>query len=306
MQHPSILRIGTRKSALALAQADIVCQKLAEASPGLKTIIVPVVTSGDRHASERLADIGGKGLFVRELEESLISGETDIAVHSLKDMESHLAQGLTIAAVLERGDPRDALVTHESQALANLPKGARIGTSSPRRSVQLKILRPDLDIVPFRGNVTTRLTKLKDRAVDATILALAGLKRLGMESHVTEILDTEHFTPAAGQGVIAIECRESDKTLRQLLLSLQHPDTHVATLAERSLLAVIGGSCYTPLAGYAWLEAGQLHMRAMIAAPDGSQHVSVTRADTPTNAAAMGKDAAQELLARGGRQWLCP
>jgi hydroxymethylbilane synthase len=298
--HNSTIRIGTRQSTLALKQAEMVKQKLLLAFPALNVTLVPLVTTGDRNTDRSLADIGGKGLFTKELEEGLLSGSLDIAVHSLKDMETHLRPGLTIAAVLERADPRDALLAPRAKTLANLPKNARIGTSSVRRAAQLKILRPDLEIIPFRGNITTRITKLKNGEVDATLLALAGLNRIGMEKEATEILDIHHFTPAAGQGVIAIECKEDNKICLDIVLSLQHVETFQAITAERSLLATLDGSCRTPIGGYARFEGDKLRLDAMIAKADGSFYAKTTRIGSPDEAHIMGDDAAKELLAKGG------
>lgn len=305
MQPPDLIRLGTRKSALALAQAELVRQKLAAAFPDLRIQIIPLVTSGDRSTALSLADIGGKGLFTRELEEALLQGTIDIAVHSLKDMESWLPEGLFIAATLERAAPQDALVTCASVTLSQLISGARVGTSSPRRAAQLKILRPDLNVMPFRGNVPTRLAKLKEAQVDATLLALAGLARLGREKEVSEIFDPEHFIPAAGQGTIAIECRLKDEHIIQALKQIDHTPTHIANTAERSVLAALGGSCRTPIGSYAFFENDRLHLHTIFAKPDGSRHVKATRIGVASDAELMGKDAAKELLAGGGKDWLC-
>lgn len=303
MQPPSLIRIGTRKSRLALAQAEIVSQKLTAAFPTLMIELVPMTTTGDRNTDKVLADIGGKGLFTKELEEDLMRGNIDIAVHSLKDMETHLPAGLTIGAVLERDDPRDALVANDKHTLATLPQGARIGTSSLRRAAQIIIARPDIRIVPFRGNVNTRIAKLKADEVDGTLLALAGLKRINMENEVTEILDTIRFIPAAGQGSIAIECRKDNVLLQEMLSAISHIPTHYAMIAERSLLATIDGSCRTPIGAYAYIINGKLHLDAMIAKPDGSAQARASRQGDVKDAAAMGADAGAELLAHGGKDW---
>ena len=257
MQSSPSIRIGTRQSKLALAQAEIVKQKLLKAFPEIVIELVPILTSGDRNTDKSLADIGGKGLFTKELEEGLLSCQLDMAVHSLKDMETRLRQGLVIACVLERDDPRDALISADGKTLAQLPAGTVIGTSSVRRTAQLNILRKGFTIVPFRGNVTTRIAKLRNGEADATLLALAGLKRIQLEHEVTEILDITHFIPAAGQGTIALECRENNETLRTMLTSIHHAQSMIATLAERSLLAGLDGSCRTPIGGYARMEAGK-------------------------------------------------
>jgi len=303
MQLPSPIRIGTRTSKLALTQAEMLRGALADAFAALAFELVPMLTTGDKNADRPLAEIGGKGLFTKELEEGLLSGRIHIAAHSLKDMETRLPEGLLIGAVLPRGDPRDALVAREGGTLATLVPGARVGTSSPRRAAQVMMARPDLRIVPFRGNVPTRIGKLKAGEVDATLLALAGLRRIGMENEAAEILDTERFIPAAGQGVIAVECRQDSEPLRRMLLAIQHAPTHCAMLAERSVLAALGGSCRTPVGAYAHIENGRLHLNAMIARPDGSAHLRVAREGDAKDAEMLGADAGAELLARGGKDW---
>jgi hydroxymethylbilane synthase len=304
MQFTDPIRIGTRKSVLALAQAELVKQRLIAANPDITVELVPMVTSGDRNTNKVLADIGGKGLFVKELEEALQKREIDLAVHSLKDMEAQLALGLMIVATLEREDARDVLIAPKAKTLVNLPQGAIVGTSSPRRAAQIKIQRPDLTIVPFRGNVTTRIEKIKQGQPDATLLALAGLKRINMQAEATEILDVERFMPAAGQGIIAIECAEGNEALRSILQPLSHKQTQTAAFAERQLLRTLGGSCYTPIAGYARLEGEELRLDAMIATPDGAKHYRVTRKGSPGDAVALGTEAAKELLAMGGKECL--
>ena len=303
MQSPPPIRIGTRQSRLALTQAEILCAALTAAYPGQAFEIIPMITSGDRNTDRSLADIGGKGLFTKELEECLLKGTVDLAVHSLKDMETHLPKGLLIAAVLPRDDPRDALISREGKSLASLPPGARVGTSSLRRTAQLLIARPDLTIVPLRGNVTTRLAKLKNGEVDATLLALAGLKRLHMEKEATEILSTDCFIPAAGQGTIAVECREDNASLRTMLAAIDHAPTHHASLAERSLLSVVDGSCRTPIGAYARIEQDRLQIHAMIASPDGKTHISAHREGNVADAVSLGATAGQDLLAQGGKDW---
>jgi hydroxymethylbilane synthase len=298
------IRIATRRSPLALAQAEMVRLKLATAFPDRSFELVPMLTTGDRNTDRSLADIGGKGLFTKELEEGLLGGSIDLAVHSLKDMETTLRPGLMLAAVLEREDPRDAFVSPHAASFAQLAQGASVGTSSMRRAAQMRILRPDLHIVPLRGNVATRLEKIRSGTADATLLALAGLKRIGMENAVAEILDTRRFIPAAGQGTIAIECCEDAAAMRDMLNALNHMASFHASLAERSVLATLDGSCRTPIAAYARMEGGQFQLDAMIAMPDGSFHVRTYRSAAPVDAVAMGKDAAEELLARGGKACL--
>ena len=303
--HLSVIRIATRKSPLALVQAEIVRKKLMTAFPGIIAEIVPMNTTGDDNMNISLADIGGKGLFTKELEEGILSGKLDIAVHSLKDMETKLANGLVIGAVIEREDPRDALIAPKHKTLANLPLEACIGTSSLRRAALLKMMRPDLRIVPFRGNVATRIAKVeKNDAVDATILAVAGLKRLQLESLATELFDTETFIPAVGQGIIAIECQENNSDVRAMLQAIHHGETHYAALCERSMLAAVDGSCRTPIAGYARLEDGRLRIDALVADKNGSKFVKATRTGNAKDAIAIGEAIAEELLTNGGKACL--
>ncbi len=304
MKELQIIKIATRKSKLALVQAELVKNRLMAVFPAIAVEIIPMSTTGDENTDRSLSEIGGKGLFTKELEEELLSGTFDIAVHSLKDMETKLPQGLVISSVLEREDPRDALIASEGKTIATLEKGARVGTSSMRRSAQLKIIRPDLEIMPFRGNVTTRIEKLKKGEVVATLLAVAGLKRLGMENEATEILDTENFIPAVGQGIIAIECREDNYDLRAMLAGINHAPTLYASIAERSMLARLDGSCRTPIAGYARFEDGKLRLDAMVANLDGTRHVKATKTGDAEKAQAMGEELAEELLANGGRECL--
>jgi hydroxymethylbilane synthase len=304
MKVPALIRMATRKSPLALAQADIVKRKLLAAFAGIAVEIVPMGTTGDDNAHISLADIGGKGLFTKELEEAVLGGKMDVAVHSLKDMETILPPGLVIAAVTEREDPRDAFIAPQAQTLDRLGVGACVGTSSPRRAAQLKILRPDLRMKPMRGNVATRLSKLENQGLDATMLAVAGLKRLGLESKATEIFDSRYFIPAAGQGIIALECREDNHPLRDMLQAVNHCPTYAAGTAERSMLAALGGSCRSPIAGYARFENGTLTLDALVASRDGARHVRAARTGSAENAAALGEETACELLANGGRECL--
>lgn len=300
------IRIATRKSPLALIQAEIVRKKLFAVFPKLAIELVPMSTTGDDNVGRPLADIGGKGLFTKELEEGLLGGKLDIAVHSLKDMETVLPRNLMIAATLEREDPGDALIAPKVGLLNNLPKGASVGTSSVRRAALLRIMRPDLNIVPFRGNVTTRLAKLERGEVDATILAVAGLKRLGLEDRATEIFNSATFIPAVGQGIIAIECCEDNKTVRTMLEAINHIPTHIAATAERSMLAVLDGSCRTPIGGYARFEKDALRIDGIVISKDGSRHVRATKTGDARHASNLGKEIAQELLENGGRECLKP
>ncbi len=298
------IRVATRKSPLALAQAEIVRHKLLTIFEGIIVDIIPMSTTGDENMNLSLAEIGGKGLFTKELEEGLLSGRIDVAVHSLKDVETRLPQGLLIAAMLEREDPRDVLITRNAESLSTLAKGACVGTSSLRRAAQLKIKRPDLRIVPFRGNIATRLAKLESGVVDATMLALAGLKRLHMEHKATEILSVEDFIPAVGQGIIAIECHEKNTVLRDMLMHINHTPTFIAATCERSLLSTLDGSCRTPIAGYAELENGVLRIDALVANKNGVKHVRMSKTGDPEKAAEIGRETALEMLANGGKACL--
>jgi hydroxymethylbilane synthase len=300
-----LLRIGTRGSPLALAQAAELRDRLAAAHPALAAAdamaILPIRTSGDRLTTGSLADAGGKGLFTKEIEEALLAGSIDIAVHSLKDMPTLAPAGLVIACHLPRIDPRDALIaTSGARHLADLPAGARIGTSSPRRQAQLLHARPDLAVLPLRGNVGTRLQKLAAGEVDATLLALAGLQRLGREDCITAVLDAAEMLPAAGQGIIAAQCRANDARVRDLLASLDHAETACCATAERALLGVLDGTCRTPIAALARLAGGGLTLDAMVISPDGRTLHRTGRTGDASAAHALGADAGAELRARAG------
>ena len=296
------LRIGTRGSPLALAQATTVRGLLAAAlGIALERIELNIIrTTGDAIQDRPLAEAGGKGLFTKEIEEALIAGTIDLAVHSAKDMPTVLPGGLAIAAVLAREDARDVFISRKAKTLRDLPRGAVIGTASLRRQAQIKRLRRDLDVVSIRGNVETRLRKLDDGVVDATLLALAGLKRLGLADAATAVLSVEDFLPAVGQGIIAIETRADDVATRNALATIAHADTATALAAERAFLGVLDGSCRTPIAGHATLNGGRLQFRGLIAKPDGSEAFETTREGAVGDAAALGADAGRELKGRGG------
>lgn len=270
------LRIGTRGSPLALAQAEELRRRLAVAHPHLAApgaiVIVAIKTTGDRVQDRRLMEIGGKGLFTKELEDALLDGRIDGAVHSLKDMQTWLPDGAKIDCILPREDPRDVLIATNARRLADLPNGAVVGTSSLRRQAQLLAQRPDLKIVPLRGNVETRLRKLAGGEADATLLALAGLRRLELADRASAILSTEEMLPSVGQGALAIETREQDQRMHQLLSPLNDRASAVCVFAERACLAELDGSCHTPIAALAELEADGrvIRLRALIALPDGS------------------------------------
>jgi hydroxymethylbilane synthase len=299
---PKSLRIGTRGSPLALVQARTVRARLAKAlgidEQAIELTIIR--TTGDAIQDRPLAEEGGKGLFTKEIEEALLDGRVDLAVHSAKDMPTLLPPGLMLAACLEREDPRDVFISAKAATLLDLPQGASLGTTSPRRQAIAKRLRPDLRIVPMRGNVETRLRKLADGECDATILALAGLKRLGLERHATKIMDVNEFLPAAGQGAIGIEVREDDSRTRDILAHIDDADTSVALACERAFLAVLDGTCKTPIAGHATLSGGVLQLRGLIAKPDGSAAHETAVAGGRDAAINIGEDAGRALKQRAG------
>jgi len=302
---PSRLTIGTRGSALALAQANMVADHLRVAHPALAAPdaieIAVIKTTGDRVQDRPLAEIGGKGLFTKEIEEALLDGRIDLAVHSMKDLETQLPGALAIVAVLEREDPRDVLLAGAAKTIAELPHGAVIGTASLRRGAQILAARPDLKVVPFRGNVNTRIAKLEAGEVDATILALAGLRRLGMEGYEESAIPVAEMLPAVAQGAIGIECREADSATRALLEPLDHTATAIAVKAERALLAALDGSCRTPIAALAVLDAaGGLAIEALIATPDGASLHRTREAGAAEAAEALGRAAGATLRAVGG------
>lgn len=296
------LRIGTRGSPLALKQANMVRDALTTAhgldASGIE--IIAIRTSGDRIQDRPLAESGGKGLFTKEIEDALLAGDIDLAVHSAKDLTTLLPPGLILPACLPREDARDAFISRKAANLSALPKGAKLGTASLRRAAQVKRLRPDLEIVPLRGNVETRLRKLDEGAMDATILALAGLKRLGRADAATAILEPGDFLPAVGQGAIALQAREDDSLTREALAAINHPATATALLAERAFLEVLDGSCRTPIAGHAVISGDKLQFRGMIIRPDGRQAHETAREGHVREAAALGADAGRELKDKGG------
>ena len=297
-----ILRIGSRGSPLALVQAREVQSRLAAAC-GLapeRIEIKTIRTTGDAIQDRPLADAGGKGLFTKEIEEALLAGAIDLAVHSSKDMPTVLPRGLVLSAFLPREDARDAFIGRTAGSLRELRTGAVIGTASPRRQALLKHLRPDLAILPLRGNVETRLRKLESENIDATVLAVAGLKRLGLLAAATAVFTTEEFLPAVAQGAIGIETRAEDAKTAALIAALNHPDTATAVTAERAFLAELDGSCRTPIAGYAQVTNGLIRFRGMIAKIDGSDAMEVVREGHGDRAAALGADAGRELKGRAG------
>ena len=298
----SILRIGSRGSPLALVQAREVQSRLAKAC-GLPTerIEIKIIrTSGDMIQDRPLAEAGGKGLFTKEIEEALLSGAIDLAVHSSKDMPTVLPAGLVLSAFLPREDARDAFIGRNAKSLRELPHAAVVGTASPRRHALIKRLRPDLAVVPLRGNVETRLRKLEAGDADATVLAVAGLKRLGLFAAATAVFDIDEFIPAVGQGAIGIETRADDAATRALVAAIDDPDTATALAAERAFLAVLDGSCRTPIAGHARVSGDVISFRGMIATTDGSEALEVSREGRRADAASLGADAGRELKSRAG------
>jgi len=296
------IRIGTRGSPLALAQAHLVRRLLREAH-GLNDDAIEIVvikTSGDRILDRPLAEAGGKGLFTKEIEEGLLARTVNLAVHSMKDVPTVLPEGLVIAAVLEREDPRDAFISVSHATLADVPAGARVGTSSLRRQAQLLHRRPDLKVVPFRGNVETRLKKLAEGQADATFLACAGLNRLGLTEHITAKIDTDIMLPAVAQGAIGIEVRADDEESLRLVAPINDEATALCVATERAFLATLEGSCRTPIAGLAELREGTLHLRGEILTPDGAQCYATARTGSAQTALKLGDDAARELLMRAG------
>lgn len=297
-----LVRIGTRGSALALAQAHIVRDRLiaAHGCPADAIAIIPIKTTGDRIQDRSLAEAGGKGLFTKELEESLLAQEVDIAVHSSKDMPTILPEGLALVAYLEREDVRDVFISRKAASIVDLPRGALVGSASLRRQALVKRLRPDLRVTTFRGNVQTRLRKLDAGEVDATLLALAGLKRLRLEAEATAILSLDDFPPAIGQGAIGIEARLDDRRTLDLIAPIADRDTKIALDSERAFLAALDGSCRTPIAGLATVDGDALRFRGMILRPDGREAFETSRQGAVTEAERLGADAGAELKARGG------
>lgn len=296
---PDAVVIATRESALALWQARHVQSELQRLYPGLPVSILGMTTAGDRNLDSSLAKIGGKGLFVKELEDALADGRADIAVHSMKDVPMHLPDGYALAAVLERADPRDAFVSNEFSSIAALPAGTRVGTSSLRRECQLRTQFPGLVVEPLRGNVQTRLRKLDEGRYGAIILAAAGLKRLGLADRITALLTPEQSLPAVGQGALGIECRSERSDLFTLLAPLVHPATQQCVIAERAFSRTLAGSCNVPLGGFAELSGTQLRLRGLVGAPDGSKVVRGETAGPATDAEALGIALAEDLKRQG-------
>ena len=302
---PGVLRLGTRGSALARAQSGLVARALEARHPGLRVELVFISTSGDRlQRGPVAAPAGLKGLFVKEIEESLAGGAVDVGVHSMKDLPAHLAPGLVLGSVPARADPRDVLVGGPPGGIRALGAGSRIGTSSVRRRAQLLSLRRDLDVVPLRGNVDTRLGRLERGELDAIVLAAAGLARLGVTPPSMQPIPADELLPAVGQGTLGLECRDDDARTRELLVGISDPTAEATAAAERGFLAAIGGDCNTPLAAYASVDGGRLTLRALVIDPEGRERIEDSRSGPVADAARLGREAAEGLLATGAGRLL--
>ena len=295
----NLVRIATRKSALALWQANFVKAELEVAHPGLQVELVPMSTQGDKILDTPLAKIGGKGLFVKELETAMLEGRADIAVHSMKDVPVDFPEGLMLHTICQREDPRDAFVSNTYQQLADLPQGAVVGTSSLRRQCQIKAMRPDLQIKDLRGNVNTRLAKLDAGEFDAIILASAGLIRLGFEARIASFLEVGISLPANGQGAVGIECRSDDLVIQQLLAPLEHKETRICVLAERAMNRKLQGGCQVPIGAFAILQQNELWLRGLVGQLDGSEILRSEIKGQASQAEQLGTQLAEQLLALG-------
>ncbi|MEN8292408.1 hydroxymethylbilane synthase [Acinetobacter radioresistens] len=298
------LKIATRKSPLALWQAEHIRARLQELHPGLTVELVTFVTQGDKILDTPLAKIGGKGLFVKELEAALLDGRADLAVHSMKDVPMHLPTGLSLPVICEREDPCDAFVSNRFEGFEQLPKGATVGTSSLRRKTQILKARPDLNILDLRGNVGTRLSKLDAGEYDAIILASAGLKRLGLSERITHTLSPELSLPAVGQGALGLECRTDDQAILDLISPLQHEQTSICVRAERAFNSHLEGGCQVPIAAYATLKNGQLQLEGRVGSVDGLILLSSQVSGQPEHAEQLGIELAENLLSQGAGELL--
>jgi hydroxymethylbilane synthase len=298
------LRIGTRGSPLALAQTEATRRQLIATrpefgAPGAVNIVV-IKTTGDKILDRPLNEVGGKGLFTKEIDEALLDGRIDLAVHSVKDLPTRLPEDLLLACCLPREDPRDVLISREGMTIDTMPPGTVVGTASLRRQAQLLHHRPDLQVVPLRGNVQSRLAKVSSGEIGATLLALAGLRRLDMTEVITAVLDPEDMLPAVGQGAIGVTCRVQDNGMRELLVAIDHAETSLRVAAERAMLDVLDGSCRTPIAGLAEVTASGITLRGLIARPDGSEVVEAVRGNAADAPHALGVAVGEELRRRGG------
>jgi hydroxymethylbilane synthase len=294
-----VVKIATRKSPLAMWQAEFVRDTLMALHPELEVEFVKMSTQGDKILDTPLAKVGGKGLFVKELEVGMLTGQADIAVHSMKDVPVEFPEGLHLPVICKREDPRDAFVSNEYASIEDLPKGAKVGTSSLRRECQLRTYRPDLEVLPLRGNVNTRLAKLDNGGYDAIILATAGLKRLGFEDRIRSRLTPEQSLPAIGQGAVGIETRENDDEINALIAPLKDAETWIVVSAERAMNKRLAGGCQVPIAGYALLENDQIWMRGLVGRPDGTEMLTAEIRGAAGDAEALGVALAEDLLAQG-------
>ncbi|WP_019838117.1 hydroxymethylbilane synthase [Acinetobacter towneri] len=298
------LKIATRQSPLALWQAEHIRARLEAMHADLTVELVTFVTQGDKILDTPLAKIGGKGLFVKELEAALMDGRADLAVHSMKDVPMALPEGLSLAVICEREDPFDAFVSNHYASFADLPQGAKVGTSSLRRKCQILKARPDLDIIDLRGNVGTRLSKLDDGQYDAIILASAGLRRLGLAERIRHTIQPDVSLPAVGQGALGLECRSQDQAVLDLILPLMHAETNVCVRAERAFNAYLEGGCQVPIAGYATLQNGQLQIEGRVGSVDGRTILKAVQHGAPEQAEMLGEELAKALLAQGAGELL--
>lgn len=298
-QSTRTLRLGTRASALALWQANHVRDELLAQHPGLAVELVEITTEGDRILDRPLNQVGGKGLFVNAIEDQLIAGTIDLAVHSMKDLPGHTPDGLAIVCIPPRADARDVLVGPAGSRLSTLPAGTRLGTSSLRRAALAKRVNPGLELVSIRGNVPTRIGKIAEGTVDAILLAAAGLERLGLGEVIAEYLDAEQFCPAACQGILAIEARSDDEEVARLLAPLEHAESAIVAAAERAFLQRLEGGCQVPMACHAVLDAGVLKVRGLVVDPEGEPLFEARASGRPSEAGTLGRELAESLLARG-------
>jgi hydroxymethylbilane synthase len=299
-----IFRLGTRKSLLAMTQSTWVKDLIEGLWPNIRVDLVKITTKGDRILDVPLAKVGGKGLFVKEIEDALLREDVDLAVHSLKDVPTEVPEGLEVSVFPKREDPRDALISRSGLTLDRLPEGARVGTSSLRRMVQLRAKRPDLEILSLRGNLDTRIRKLDEGEFDAILLAVAGLRRLGLQGRITEYLGPDVMLPAIGQGSLAIELRGSDSTLRRILEPVHHEETAVCVAAERAFLACLEGGCQVPIGGYARIMDGVLVLEGLVGSETGAYIIRMRKEGAADQAELLGKALGEEVLAAGGAEIL--
>ncbi len=298
------LRIGSRGSRLALLQAEFIRSLIKSKFPEITTELHIIRTTGDKILDSPLSEIGGKGVFVKEIEDALIRNEIDIAVHSMKDLPTFLPHGLTIGAVAKRHDPRDALVSKGDIKFNALPKGAKVGTSSLRRQAQLLYLRPDLQLHPLRGNVDTRVRKVRNEGLDSAVLALAGLERMGFKNEITEIFPVDAIVPAPGQGALAVECRENDRKINDILLQINHKESSISATAERAFLAGLGGGCQVPIGCYAQIKKDRINILGLIASIDGREIIRQEIEGSVATHQDLGRELSLRILKQGGRKIL--